>query len=118
MGGWEGTALATIRPQPAMMANHGCRAPRRVFEGVGAQALLMAAVPVSLAWLGWRVRGVRRWPVPGCLVLRRTAVLRGAPARRRATWLLAAAAATGALVAGVVCVLLALIADIGQRWNC
>jgi hypothetical protein len=85
---------------------------------VAVQALLMALVPVGLAWLGWRVRQAQCWPAPGWLVLRRTAVLRGAPARRRAAWLLAAAAIIGALVAGMVGVLFNLIADIGQRWSC
>jgi hypothetical protein len=91
----------------------------RWFRGlVAVQALLMAFVPLGLAWLGLAVRRAQCWPAPGWLVLRRTPVLRGARARRRSTWLLGVAAVVGVLVAGMVGVLLNLIADIGQRWSC
>jgi hypothetical protein len=85
---------------------------------VAVQALLLALAPAVLLALGLRVRRSQRWPAPGWLVLRRTLVLRGAPALRRAAWLIGAGVVVGAMVAAMVGVLLGLIADIGQRWSC
>jgi hypothetical protein len=85
---------------------------------VAAQALLMALVPAGLAWMGRRVRQAQCWPAPGWPVLRRTPVSRGAAALRRGAWLIGIAAVIGVLVAATVGVLLNLIADIGQRWQC
>lgn len=91
----------------------------RWFRGlVALQALLMALIPAALLSIGLKVRRTQRWPPPGLPVLRRTSLLRGAAAQRRAAWLIAAGALTGLLVAAMVFVLAGLIVDIGSRWQC
>jgi hypothetical protein len=115
-------ALALLLLWPPLMAHVRslpvCDQLRWYGALVTVQALLMAVMPLLLLWAGLATRRSDRWPPPRMVVLRRTRVLRGAAATRRARWLIGAGVATAIAFALLVVKLLTLVADLTARWQC
>lgn len=116
------SALAMLAWWPELMAHiRGLAVCDQLpwFHGlVALQALLLAVIPALLLAAGLAARRSGRWPPPRMPVLRRSRVLRGAPVRRRAWWLIGGAAATSLAFVLLVGKLLALIAAVAAQWQC